>query len=247
MHKGKFHVIIRVRWKYHIRPNCQIAPAARANAALTGWRAKSVGAGFQQRSGFRMRGCITARNRPFRVQGVRGRSSFTGCNLKCVFCQNYQISQEYKPGDHKILTVDELALEMLRLQEMGRDNINFVSPSHMIFQMADAVSAAKKRGLTIPILYNSNGYDSVDALRQINRLVDIYLPDIKYLDNSMAQRYSGVGDYAEVIPGVLREMFAQVGHLEMDKNGDCHAGFARAPFGAAWLAGEQPEMLEVPG
>lgn len=155
------------------------------------------------------------------ISGTRGSGTifFTGCNLKCVFCQNYQISQEYKPGDHKILTVDELALEMLRLQEMGAHNINFVSPSHMIFQMADAVSAAKKRGLTIPILYNSNGYDSVDALRQINRLVDIYLPDIKYLDNSMAQRYSGVGDYAEVIPGVLREMFAQVGHLEMDKNG----------------------------
>ena len=119
------------------------------------------------------------------LSGTRGSGTifFAGCNLRCVFCQNYQISQEFQQGDTRTLTLDELAAEMLRLQEEGAHNINFVSPSHVIFQMAAAIQAAKARGLVIPVVYNSNGYDSVAALRQIRGLVDIYLPDIKYLDN----------------------------------------------------------------
>ena len=89
----------------------------------------------------------------------------------------------------------------------------------MIFQMADAIQAAKGKGLVLPVVYNSNGYDSVDALRQIRGLVDIYLPDIKYLDNGLGKQFSAVNDYAETIPGVLREMLDQVGHLEMDEQG----------------------------
>lgn len=115
--------------------------------------------------------------------------------------------------------MDELAAEMLHLQEQGAHNINFVSPSHMIYQMADAIVAAKQHALRIPVVYNTNGYDSVDALRQIRGLVDIYLPDIKYLDDSIGKKYSGVKDYAEIIPEVLREMLDQVGHLEMDEQG----------------------------
>jgi putative pyruvate formate lyase activating enzyme len=105
---------------------------------------------------------------------------------------------------------------MLRLQAEGAHNINFVSPSHMIFQMAEAIQAARAGGLAVPVVYNSNGYDSVDALRQIRGLVDIYLPDIKYLEKEPGKRLSKVGDYAEVVPGVLREMLDQVGHLELD-------------------------------
>ncbi len=155
------------------------------------------------------------------ISGTKGSGTifFTGCNLRCVFCQNYQISQEFKRHQTRTLTVDELADEMLRLQSEGAHNINFVSPSHMIFQMADAIIAAKEKGLVIPIVYNTNGYDSVDALRQIRGLVDIYLPDIKYLDNALGKRYSAVLDYAEIIPGVLREMLDQVGHLKMDEAG----------------------------
>ena len=89
----------------------------------------------------------------------------------------------------------------------------------MIFQMADAIIAAKEKGLVIPIVYNTNGYDFVDALRQIRGLVDIYLPDIKYMNNALGKRYSAVLDYAEIIPGVLREMLDQVGHLQMDDDG----------------------------
>ncbi len=155
------------------------------------------------------------------ISGTKGSGTifFAGCNLRCVFCQNYQISQEFRRSHTRNLTVEELASEMLRLQEAGAHNINFVSPSHMIFQMAEAVQAAKGRGLTIPIVYNTNGYDAVDALRQIRGLVDIYLPDIKYLDNGLGKQFSAVRDYAEVIPGALREMLAQVGHLQMDENG----------------------------
>ena len=114
------------------------------------------------------------------------------------------------------LTTDELAAEMLHLQDEGAHNINFVSPSHMIYQMADAIKVAKGRGLVVPVVYNSNGYDSVDALRQIRGLVDIYLPDLKYLDNGIGKQFSAVDDYADIAPAVIREMLDQVGHLEIN-------------------------------
>jgi len=168
------------------------------------------------------------------ISGTRGSGTlfFAGCNLRCVFCQNWQISQEFdfrwnatsgrvqsvlgEPAPPKALSPAELADEMLRLQAEGAHNINFVSPSHMIFQMADAILAARQKGLTVPIVYNSNGYDSVAALRQIRGLVDIYLPDIKYMDNALGRKFSAADNYADVIPGVLREMRDQVGPLELD-------------------------------
>jgi putative pyruvate formate lyase activating enzyme len=155
------------------------------------------------------------------ISGTKGSGTifFAGCNLCCVFCQNYQISQEFQQGYTRILTVDELASEMLRLQNEGAHNINFVSPSHVIFQMADAIKLAKEKGLVVPVVYNSNGYDSVNALQQIRGLVDIYLPDIKYLENELGKQFSAVDDYADVVPGVLGEMLDQVGHLEMDDEG----------------------------
>jgi putative pyruvate formate lyase activating enzyme len=155
------------------------------------------------------------------ISGTKGSGAifFAGCNLRCVFCQNYQISQEFKQHPSRELTVSDLADEMLRLQAMGAHNINFVSPSHMIFQIADAIVEARKRGFSIPVVYNTNGYDSVDALKQIRGLVDIYLPDIKYMDDALGKELSGVSDYSKVIPGVLREMLDQVGHLQMDDDG----------------------------
>jgi len=155
------------------------------------------------------------------ISGTKGSGAifFAGCNLRCVFCQNYQISQEFQQGHTRTVTIDELATEMLRLQDEGAHNINFVSPSHMIFQMADAIKVAKGKGLVLPVVYNTNGYDSLDALRQIRGLVDIYLPDIKYLDNGIGKQFSKARDYADIIPGVLREMLDQVGHLEMNDDG----------------------------
>jgi len=155
------------------------------------------------------------------ISGVKGSGAifFVGCNLHCVFCQNYQISQEFQQGRTRTLTTDELASEMVSLQDKGAHNINFVSPSHMIFQMGDAIRAAKGKGLVVPVVYNSNGYDSVDALRQIRGLVDIYLPDIKYLEPGPGKQFSAAADYEDIVPGVLREMLDQVGHLEMDAEG----------------------------
>jgi putative pyruvate formate lyase activating enzyme len=155
------------------------------------------------------------------LSGTRGSGTifFCGCNLRCVFCQNYQISQEFRQGRTRTLTAGELATEMLRLQGAGAHNINFVSPTHMIYQMADAIALAKTRGLAIPVVYNSNGYDSLEALRLIRGLVDIYLPDIKYMEDELGKRYSAVRDYAEVVPAVLGEMLDQVGHLELDAEG----------------------------
>lgn len=160
------------------------------------------------------------------ISGARGSGTifFAGCNLRCVFCQNHQISQDFDPRDMKTLTTDDLATEMRRLADAGAHNINLVSPSHVVFQAADAIVAARDKGLTIPIVYNSNGYDSVDSLRQIRGLVDIYLPDIKYFSNDLARRYSAATDYADVIPGVLREMLDQVGHLELDEDGIARRG-----------------------
>ncbi len=155
------------------------------------------------------------------ISGTKGSGTifFSGCNLRCVFCQNYQISQEFIPGRSHTLTTDELASEILRLQAEGAHNINFVSPSHMIFQMAEAIEAAKIKGLTVPVVYNSNGYDSVEALKQISGLVDVYLPDIKYLDNALGKKYSAVDDYAGIVPDVIQEMLNQTGNLQMNSDG----------------------------
>jgi putative pyruvate formate lyase activating enzyme len=160
------------------------------------------------------------------ISGTRGSGTifFAGCNLRCVFCQNWQISQEFQNSKVRTLTTGELADEMLRLQSEGAHNINFVSPSHMIYQMADAIQAARQKGLTVPVVYNSNGYDSVAALRQIRGLVDSYLPDIKYMDNALGRKFSAADDYADVISGVLREMLDQVGLLELDDDGVAKRG-----------------------
>jgi putative pyruvate formate lyase activating enzyme len=160
------------------------------------------------------------------ISGSRGSGTvfFAGCNMCCVFCQNYQISQEFQSAAITPMTTSELAEAMLRLQADGAHNINFVSPSHMVWPMAEAILTARERGLTLPVVYNTNGYDSLSALRQIRGLIDIYLPDLKYLDNAMGREYSKVNDYANGIGEVLAEMLDQVGHLELDKDGIARRG-----------------------
>jgi putative pyruvate formate lyase activating enzyme len=113
---------------------------------------------------------------------------------------------------------------MLRLQKEGAHNINFVSPSHMVFQMADAIEEARRLGLAIPIVYNSNGYDSLESLRRIRGLVDIFLPDLKYMGDTLGRCYSGVDDYADIAPAAIEEMLGQVGPLELDPEGIARRG-----------------------
>ncbi|MBN1825220.1 MAG: radical SAM protein [Candidatus Eisenbacteria bacterium] len=155
------------------------------------------------------------------LSGTKGSGTifFAGCNLRCVFCQNHQISQEFDRRECRAHDAASLASEMLRLQEAGAHNINLVSPSHVVCQAADAIREAKERGLRVPIVYNSNGYDSVDSLRRIRGLVDIYLPDLKYLSEEIAERYSDALDYVEIAPAAIREMWEQVGFLETDRRG----------------------------
>ncbi|HDS15236.1 MAG TPA: radical SAM protein [Proteobacteria bacterium] len=154
------------------------------------------------------------------ISGVRGSGTifFSGCNLRCIFCQNYQISQEFSQPSRG-MTIAELAVAMLRLEQQGAHNLNFVSPSHVAFQVAEAIATARAQGLTVPVVYNSNGYDAPAALRRLRGLVDIYLPDLKYLENGLGRRFSDVTDYADVAPLVIAEMLNQVGHLQTDAEG----------------------------
>lgn len=161
---------------------------------------------------------------PISGRNGSGTIFFAGCNLRCVFCQNYQISQEFQSGAVTPMGTKALADVLLSLEEAGAHNINFVSPSHVVWQIAEAILSARSQGLSLPVVYNSSGYDSVEALRQIKGLIDIYLPDVKYLDKELARRYSAAGDYVEVITGVLTEMLEQAGYLELDQEGVAKRG-----------------------
>jgi putative pyruvate formate lyase activating enzyme len=147
--------------------------------------------------------------------GGSGTIFFAGCNLRCVFCQNYDISH-LKHGE--TIPIEQLAQIMLRLQKQGCVNINLVSPSHVAYQAAAAIEIARKAGLNLPIVYNSGGYDSVEMLRLLEDFVDIYMPDMKYADGAAAAKYSDVADYPQVNFAAVKEMHRQKGDLIV-KNG----------------------------
>jgi putative pyruvate formate lyase activating enzyme len=154
------------------------------------------------------------------LSGRRGSGTifFSWCSLSCVFCQNWEISHR---GEGREVTAKELADLMLGLQEAGCHNINFVTPSHVVAQILLAVQIAADRGLRLPLVWNSGGYDSPEALSLLDGVIDIYLPDMKFADSEIARKYLGVGDYAEVNRAAVKEMHRQVGDLVLD------AGIAR--------------------
>jgi len=156
------------------------------------------------------------------ISGRRGSGTifFSWCNLACVFCQNWEISHR---GQGQELTTGELADLMLGLQEMGCHNINFVTPSHVVVQILTAVLIAAGKGLRLPLVWNSGGYDSPEALELLDGVIDLYMPDMKFADSKVACKYLGVGDYAEVNRNVVREMHRQVGNLTLD-NGVARRG-----------------------
>ncbi|HLA09724.1 MAG TPA: radical SAM protein [Pyrinomonadaceae bacterium] len=145
--------------------------------------------------------------------GTRGGGNifFGNCNLRCVYCQNYQISQTHKEQLKNEVTHERLAEIMLELQTHGCHNINFVSPTHFAPQMTRAILLAARRGLQLPIVYNTNAYDSVSVLRQLDGVVDIYLPDLKYAKSSAGYLYSKVSEYREHARAALQEMYRQTG------------------------------------
>jgi len=146
---------------------------------------------------------------------------FTHCNLCCVFCQNYDISQL---GRGQEVSFEELASIMLSLQKRGCHNINFVSPTHMVYPILQALLLAIPRGFRLPLVYNSGGYDSVSTLRLLEGIFDIYLPDFKYSVAETALKLSGVENYPETAKSAIAEMFRQVGDLKIDPDGVARRG-----------------------
>ena len=157
------------------------------------------------------------------ISGKHGSGAifFSGCNLRCVFCQNKDISREIVG---KKYSEDELILKMLELQERGAHNINLVTATPYSLLIAKTLEKAKARGLTLPIVYNCGGYESRDALRALDGLIDIYLPDFKYFDDALARGYSSAPDYAKIAGDALIEMHRQVGKLTLDENGIAKRG-----------------------
>jgi len=146
---------------------------------------------------------------------------FTYCNLRCVFCQNYTISQL---GKGSKIDRDELARIMLSLQAKGCHNINLVSPTHIVPHILEALELAASIGLHLPLVYNSGGYDSVETLELLDGIVDIYMPDLKYSDEKTAEQLSGIKDYPRVNKAAVKEMHRQVGDLQIDADGVAHHG-----------------------
>jgi putative pyruvate formate lyase activating enzyme len=152
------------------------------------------------------------------LRGWRGSGTlfFTHCNLRCQFCQNFEISQL---GDGQPARPEQLAALMLQLQARGCHNINLVSPSHVIPQVIAAVWIAAQAGLSIPLVYNSGGYDGLEGLRLLDGIIDIYMPDMKYADPLLAQKHSKIPNYPAHNQAAVREMFRQVGDLQVGDDG----------------------------
>jgi len=146
---------------------------------------------------------------------------FAHCNLKCVFCQNYGLSQK---GEGYEITLEELAKAMLKLQKLGCHNINFVSPTHFAAQIIQAVEIAAGEGLKIPLVYNTGGFDTIETLKLMEGIIDIYMPDMKFFDEEAAVKYLRVKGYPEALKKGIKEMHRQVGDLKLDEDGLAYRG-----------------------
>ncbi|MBO5329289.1 MAG: radical SAM protein, partial [Anaerotignum sp.] len=157
------------------------------------------------------------------ISGTKGSGTvfFSHCNLGCVFCQNHDISQD---GFGQEISIERLAEIFLEQQERGFHNVNLVSAVQFIPQVAKALKIAKENGLTIPVIYNSNGYESMEGLRMLEGLVDVYLPDFKYWDNALGLNYSNCPHYRETAAAAILEMRRQVGKDILDENGIMRKG-----------------------
>jgi putative pyruvate formate lyase activating enzyme len=157
------------------------------------------------------------------ISGTKGSGTifFTGCNLRCIYCQNFPISQL---GHGVEITTRDLAKRMISLQSRGCHNINLVTPTHFVPQILEALSFGWEMGFDLPLVYNSSGYDSIEALKLLDGIIDIYLPDMRYSDNRVAKRLSSAEDYVEVNREAIREMYRQVGNLVTNEDGIAKKG-----------------------
>lgn len=209
----------RVAEAYKRLENCTLCPrrcqvnrreSARGAACKTGERA--VVSSAQPHFG---------EEAPLVGRGGSGTIFFSWCNLKCQFCQNYEISQY---GAGREVEPNDLAAMMLRLQERGCHNINFVSPSHVVAQILAGALVAAEAGLTVPLVYNTGGYDAVETLQLLDGVFDIYMPDMKYAAAEIARKYSKVEDYPAINQAAVKEMHRQVGDLVLDERGIAQRG-----------------------
>ena len=157
------------------------------------------------------------------ISGKEGSGTvfFSNCNLKCKFCQNYKISCE---GKGKEISINNLANIFLELQEKGANNINLVTAIPYVIHIIEAIKQAKQKGLKIPILYNTSGYETIETLKRLEGYIDIYLPDFKYYDNNLAYRLSGIKDYRQTVEQALLEMQRQVGKNKYNEKGILQKG-----------------------
>ena len=152
------------------------------------------------------------------ISGEKGSGTifFSHCNLNCLYCQNYEISQL---GKGKEYTIEQLAEIMLKQQNLGVANINLVTPTSYVPQIIEAIKIAKKNGLNIPIVYNTNSYEKIETLKMLEGYIDVYLPDLKYADDKLGKKYSHINHYFEIATKAIQEMRRQVGTAIFDSNG----------------------------
>ena len=157
------------------------------------------------------------------ISGKEGSGTifFSNCNLRCIYCQNHEISQE---NIGKEITVERLAQIFLEEQERNVNNINLVTPTMYVYQIIEAIKLAKEKGLKIPIVYNTNGYEKVETIKLLKGYIDVYLPDLKYFSNEIAMKYSDAPNYFDIATKAIKEMYNQVGKPKFDENGIIQKG-----------------------
>lgn len=157
------------------------------------------------------------------ISGTNGSGTifFSNCNLNCIYCQNYEISQI---GHGKEISINELSDIFLKQQDNNAHNINLVTPTMYVPQIIDAINIAKNKGLKIPIIYNSNGYENIKTLKMLDGYIDVYLPDLKYYSNDLSKKYSNVDNYFNIATEAIKEMYKQVGTAVFDKEGIIQKG-----------------------
>ena len=157
------------------------------------------------------------------ISGKNGSGTvfFSNCNLNCMYCQNYEISQL---GKGREITIEELADIFLKQQEKGVNNINLVTPTMYAYHIIEAIKIARKNGLNLPIIYNTNGYEKVETIKALDGYIDVYLPDLKYYSDILSKKYSNVDKYFEIATKAIKEMYKQVGQATFNEDGIIQKG-----------------------
>jgi putative pyruvate formate lyase activating enzyme len=210
---GKTEFKLRIKKAFSLLSPCRLCPHQCGVDRLAGEKGVCKGGARPEVSSYNLH---FGEEPP--LSGWRGSGTifFTHCNLRCVFCQNYPISHLGHGNETDSKGIAEM---MLELQNDNAHNINFVTPTHMVPWIIEAVSIARDKGLRLPLLYNSSGYDAIEELRLLDSIIDIYLPDMKYNDNEAAQKYSNAINYVEANRAAIKEMHRQAGDLVTDEAG----------------------------